>query len=201
MRKIENRLTLVQACLVLALGAMPVAAGNSLVAPGTHAKVAHSSLSAKPMAEWNRLSRVDGKNVEVWTIDGDSLNKVSFYGGIASGKPLLREADKKRDPLPKVSATMLMTDIPALLESTYRSLHLVDQMEIGDQTPALLGGHKAIRFSYALTSSGDEVRRNGEAIGALVNGKLFLVTYEAPALHFFDKDIEKYRQLADSLSF
>jgi hypothetical protein len=200
MRKMKN-LILFQAFLVLALEAAPAAAGNSLIAAGTQPKVAHSSLSAKPMAEWNRLSRDDGKNVEVWTIDGDSLNKVSFYGGITSGKPLLREADKKRDPLPKVSATMLMTDIPALLESTYRSLHLVDQMDIGEQAPTLLGGHKAIRFSYMLTSSGDEVRRKGEAIGALVNGKLYLVTFEAPALHFFDKDVEKYRQLADSLSF
>lgn len=194
-------LILFQAFLMVALETAPAVAGNSLVAVGTQSKIAHSSLSAKPMAEWNRLGRDDGKNVEVWTIDGDSLNKVSFYGGIASGKPLLHEADKKRDPLPKVSATMLMTDIPALLESTYRSLHLVDQMDIGEQAPALLGGHKAIRFSYALTSSGDEVRRKGEAVGALVNGKLYLVTYEAPALHFFDQDVEKYRQLAASLSF
>jgi len=200
MRKSKN-LILFPVFLMLALEGTPAAAGNSLVAVGMQSKVAHSSLSAKPMAEWNRLSREDGKNVEVWTIDGDALNKVSFYGGIASGKPLLREADKKRDPLPKVSTTMLMTDIPALLESTYRSLHLVDQMDIGEQAPALLGGHKAIRFSYTLTSSGDEVRRKGEAVGALVDGQLYLVTYEAPALHFFDKDVEKYRQLANSLSF
>lgn len=200
MRKSKN-LILFPVFLMLALEGTPAAAGNSLVAVGTQSKVAHSSLSAKPMAEWNRLSREDGKNVEVWTIDGDALNKVSFYGGIASGKPILREADKKRDPLPKVSTTMLMTDIPALLESTYRSLQLVDQMDIGEQAPALLGGHKAIRFSYTLTSSGDEVRRKGEAVGALVDGQLYLVTYEAPALHFFDKDVEKYRQLANSLSF
>jgi hypothetical protein len=33
-----------------------------------------------------------------------------------------------------------------------------------------------------------------------VGGKLYLVTYEAPALHFFDKDVEKYRTLAATLA-
>jgi hypothetical protein len=160
---------------------------------------ANSRLSATPAREWNQLSRNDGKNVELWTLDGDALNKVTFFAGIASGKPLLRELDKKHQPLPKVSRTMLMTDIPALLESTYRSQHAVNQMSITSQEPATLAGHKAIRFTYSLVAN-DEVRRNGEAIGALVDGKLYLVTYEAPALHFFDKDVEKYRTLAATLA-
>ena len=95
---------------------------------------------------------------------------------------------------------MLITDIPVLLETTYRSLGAVNQMSIDAQEPAMLGGRKAVRFDYSFTRGDDEVRRKGEAIGALIDGKLYLVTYEAPALHFFDKDIEKYRQLAASLA-
>jgi hypothetical protein len=186
--------------LGLAAATMPSVQANSLVEPGTRSGIAKSKLSATTTGEWNRLSRADGKNVEIWTLDGDALNKVSFYGGIASGKPLLKEHDKKRHPLPKVSGTMLMTDIPALLETTYRSLGIVNQMSIGEQAPAVLGKRKAIRFSYTLTRGDDEVRRRGEGIGALVDGKLYLVTYEAPALHFFDKDVAKYRELAASLA-
>lgn len=180
--------------------AAPPACANSLISPGTRSGIAHSKLSAKPAGEWNRLSRDDGKGVELWTIDGDALNKVSFYGGIANGKPLLREIDKKHQPLPKVTGTMLMTDIPTLLESTYRSQGAVDQMSIDGQEPAMLAGHKAIRFTYSFTRADDEVRRKGEGVGALIDGKLYLVTYEAPAIHFFEKDIEKYRQLAATLS-
>lgn len=33
----------------------------------------------------------------------------------------------------------------------------------------------------------------------MVNGQLFLVIYEAPALYFFDKDVEKFRKLAATL--
>ena len=173
---------------------------NSLIAAGPRADIAGSKLSAKPDGEWNRLSRTDGKNVEIWTRDGDALNKVTFFGGIPSGKPLVREADKKRQPLPKLSANMLIIDIPALLESTYRSLGVVNQMSIDNQEPATLGRQKAIRFTYRFTRGDDEVRRKGEGVGTLLDGKLYLVTYEAPELYFFDKDVEKYRQLAASLS-
>jgi hypothetical protein len=179
-------------------GAALSASANKLISPGPVPGIAKSSLSAKPDDEWNKLSRTDGKNVEVWTIDGDELDKVTFFGGISAGKPLLREIDKKHRPLPKVKARMLIVDIPALLETTYR-VRGVNQMSIDSQKPALLGTHKAIRFTYSLTRE-DEVRRKGEGVGALVAGKLYLVTYEAPALHFFDKDIAKYRQLAGSLS-
>ena len=183
---------------IFSLIASPAIA-NSLIAPGPKAGIAKSRLSATPDGEWNRLSRKDGKNVELWTLDGDSLNKVSFFGGIPEGEPLLREIDRKNHPLPKVMGNMLITDIPALLESTYRSQFSVNQMQIDSQEPALLDGNKGIRFTYAFSRADDEVQRKGEGIGAMVNGQLFLVIYEAPALYFFDKDVEKFRKLAATL--
>ena len=100
------------------LAAAPVLA-NSLVAPGPRAGIAKSRLSASPAGEWNRLSRSEGKYVETWTLDGDALNKVNFFGGVATGQPLLRQANKNR-PLPKVAGNMLITDIPVLLERSAR---------------------------------------------------------------------------------
>ena len=172
---------------------------NSLVAPGPRTGIAKSKLAATPDGEWNRLSRKDGKNVELWTLDGDTLNKVTFFGGIPVGAPLLREIDKKNRPLPKVAGNMLITDIPALLESTYRSQFSVNQMQIDSQEPALLDGHKGVRFTYAFTRGDDEVQREGEGVGAMVGGQLYLVIYEAPALYFFDKDVDKFHKLAATL--
>ena len=171
---------------------------NSLVSPGERAGIAKSRISATPDGEWNRLSLNSGKNVEVWTLDGDSLNKVTFFGGIAAGQPLLRERGKKADPLPKVAGDMLVTDIPTLLETTYRSYYAVNQMSIDTQSPAKLDGHAGIRFTYSFTKN-DEVRRKGEAIGAFVNGQLYLISYEAPEIYFFDKDSEKFRSLAATI--
>lgn len=186
--------------LLAALAMGSVASANSLVAPGPQVGIAKSKLTANPDGEWNRLSRKDGKRVELWTLDGDSLNKVVFFGGIPVGEPLLREIDKKNRPLPKVAGNMLITDIPALLEGTYRSQFSVNQMTIDTQEPALLSGNKGIRFTYSFTRTDDEVQRKGEGIGAIVKGQLYLVVYEAPALYFFDKDLAKFRKLAESLT-
>jgi hypothetical protein len=172
---------------------------NSLISPGPRAGIAKSRISASPAGEWNKLSRTGSKNVEIWTLDGDGLNKVTFFGGIPVGQPLMREADKKRRPLPKVSSSMLITDIPTLLETTYRSQYAVNQMQIDSQEPALFDQQKGIRFTYSFTRAEDEVRRKGEAVGAMVEGQLYLVTYEAPALHYFDKDVDKFRTLATTL--
>lgn len=188
--------------LVSVAGAMLIAgaaSANSLVSPGPRAKIARSTLSASPSSEWNKLSERGGKNVEIWTIDGDELNKITFFGGIPVGQTLLKEADKKHAPLPKVTANMLITDIPAILESTYRiQLHTM-QMSIDEQEPTLLGGHKGIKFKYTFAREDDEVQRKGEAVGAFVDDRLYIVAYEAPAIHFFDKDVEKFRQLAATL--
>jgi hypothetical protein len=178
----------------------PVLLANTLVSPGPHGAIAGSKLSASPITEWNKLRRNDGSHTEVWTIDGDQLNKVTFYAAIGSGRPLMREVHKRQTPLPHVSTTMLITDIPALLESTYRSQFAVDHMQIGAQEPALVAGHKGIHFAYSLTRADDEVERKGEGYGAMIGGELYMVTYEAPALYFFDKDVAKFRALAASLA-
>ena len=175
------------------------ALSNSLVSPGPQANIAKSSLSASPAGEWNKLSFRGGKNVEVWTIDGDALNKVTFYGGIEVGKPLLKELDKKNKPLPQVTANMLITDIPALLESSYRSQFSVNKMSIETQEPATISGHKGIRFTYTFVKNEEDVERKGEGIGAFVDNRLYLVCFEAPAIYFFDKDVSKFRQLASTL--
>ena len=185
--------------LVVLSAACGPAFSNSLISPGPRTGIARSSLSATPADEWNKLSYRGGKHVELWTIDGDGLDKVTFYGGIEVGQPLFKEADKKNKPLPRVTPNMLITDIPALLESSYRSQFSVDQMSIDSEEPATISGRKGIRFTYTFVKNDEDVQRKGEGIGAFVNNRLYIVCYEAPAIHFFDKDVEKFRQLASTL--
>ena len=193
-----KRLLITTAMLAVIAGP---ALANSLVAPGPVTKIARSTLSAAPGTEWNRLSARGGKNVEIWTVDGDDLNKVTFYGGVPVGDTLFRAADRKNAPLPKVTPNMLITDIPALLESSYRSQYNTTQMSIDSQEPASVGGHRGIKFTYSFVRQDDELKRKGEAAGAFVGGKLYLVSYEAPSIHFFDKDVASFRQLATTLKF
>jgi len=193
--------TLKIALAVALLGSAVPASANSIVPPGPVAGIAKSSIGASPAGEWNRLSRSDGKNIEVWTRDGDSLNKITFFGGIADGQPLYKERDKKNMPLPKVQANMLVADIPVLFETTYRSQYRVNKMSIDSQEMVQVNGKPAIRFTYTFVKSDDEVLRSGEAVAALVKGKLFLVSYEAPSIWFFGKDLEGFHQVVQTLKF
>jgi hypothetical protein len=112
---------------------------------------------------------------------------------------LFKELDKKNKPLPRVTPNMLITDIPALLESSYRSQFSVNRMSIDSQEPATISGHKGIRFTYSFVKNEEDVVRKGEGIGAFVDNRLYLVCYEAPSIYFFDKDVDKFRQLANTL--
>ena len=187
------------ALAALTCGLPSAGAANSLVPPGPRSQIARSAFAASPTSEWNRLSAREGRNVETWTIDGPQLNKVNFFGGIEVGRPLFREANRRNQPLPRVTANMLITDIPALLESSYRSQFAVSRMSIDSQIPETIGGHQGIRFTYCFVRTDDQVERRGEAVGAVVGNRLYMVTYEAPAIYFFEKDLEKFRQLAGTL--
>jgi hypothetical protein len=193
------RTILLIAAAMLAVG-IAEASANKLIEPGTHEKIAKGGFSASPAHEWNRLDDREGKYQEIWTIDGDPLNKLTFYGGVPIGASLFKERDRKNNPLPKVSEGMLITDIPALLENTYRTLWPGTRIAIGTQHPAEFAGHKGIRFAYTYISNHDEVERRAEAIGAVRNGRLYLITYEAPSLYFYDKDAGKFRQIIETVT-
>ncbi len=175
------------------------AQGHKLVEPGLQEKIARGTYSASPGSTWNRLDQKEGKYQEIWTIDGDQLNQIMFFGGVPVGEPLLKERNKKTDPLPKVAANMLLPDIPVLLERTYRTYFATNAMTIGVQEPTSLAGMDGIRFEYRYTAVEDEVERRGEAFAALQDGKLYLVTFEAPALYYFDKDVAKFHEIVKSL--
>lgn len=177
---------------------MPAAAGNSLISAGDKRKVAKSDLSITPTREWNKLDERPGKRAETWTLDGDALNDVTFYGGIEPGKTLFAEVDKRNRPLPRVSATMLITDIPVLFESSYRIALNTSLITIDSVEPTLFAGHKGVRFTYSFVKQGEDVHRRGEARAAIIKGKLYMISYEAPTLHYFDRSLSAFRQLADS---
>lgn len=191
-----KRVSMAVAALVLA--AQPVMAGNVLVAPGAKIWVAKSALAVTPASEWNKLGARPGRNSESWTLDGDLLNEISFYGGIVDGKPLFREVDKRNKPLPTVSATMLITDIPTLLENSYRIALGTPLITITSVVPGPFAGAPGVRFTYSYQRAGDDVRRLGEARAAMIGGRLFMMSYEAPALHYFNRDVAAFRQIADS---
>jgi hypothetical protein len=177
----------------------PAIAGNKLIASGQRVNVAKSAMSVQPSIEWNKMGARPGRNSETWTLDGDGLNDLTFYGGIESGRPLFREVDKKNTPLPKVSSTMLLTDLPALLENSYRVALQTSAVQIDTVEPVQFAGSKGVRFTYSFSQQNETLRRRGEARAAMIGGKLYMVTYEAPALYYYDRSYDAFRAVAESV--
>ncbi len=183
------------AVALTALVVAPAQAGFKLMPTGKPQLVGKLGLSVTPPNDWNRLGSKIGRNAESWTLDGLSLNDLTFYGGIEEGRTLFREVDKKNRPLPKFTASMLPTDIVSLFEGSYRVAAGTSLFEIGKVEPATFAGKPGVHFTYSFVQQGEEVRRNGEGTGAIIGGKLYLITFEAPVIHYFDRDVARYRTL------
>ena len=188
----------VAAIAIAALATTPALAGYKLMPAGQAQPVGKLGLRVTPGSDWNRLGAKLGRNAESWTLDGDSLNDLSFYAGIEPGRPIFREVDKRNKPLPKFSASMLPPDLVQLFEGTYRvaagtSLFTVDKVE-----PATLAGKPGVHFTYSFALQDEEVKRNGEGTAAVINGKLYMITFEAPVILYFDRDVAKARAVVAS---
>ena len=179
-----------------------VAYGSTALANGYREKgkavaVASSKMVVTPPRDWNRLSIKPGKRAETWTLDGEQLNDVTFYGGIEPGDPLIREVNKKRAPLPKLTQSTLLVEIPELLEATYRTAKEIGSFTLSSSSPDRFLGHEGIRFTYEYVDN-DNLHRRGEARATLVEGVLYMTTYDAPKIHYFDKSLSDYRALSDT---
>lgn len=186
-----------RAALAAALCAMPALA-YKLAPQGRAVAVAKSALSVTPAIDWNRMNRRPGRNAESWTLDGMPLNELTFYGGITDNQALFNEVDKRDKPLPRFSANMLAPDVVQLFESSYRLAGGTALFTVDSVAPATFAGQPGFRFAYTFTQQSDEVTRKGEATGTIVGGRLYLVTYEAPALHYFARNMADYRAVVAS---
>jgi hypothetical protein len=138
-----------------------------------------------------------GKYAETWTLDGEQLNDVTFYSGVIAGAPIVKERNKKHEPLPKFRYETLLVEIPELLEGTYRAYKQIGSFALSSSKPTQFLGHDGVLFSYHFTDN-DGLPRMGEARAAIVDKKLYMVTFDAPRLHYFDRSVADFRSLADT---
>ncbi len=175
---------------------VPVAAhANAFREKGKPVRIRDSALSVTPPRDWNQLGTKPGKFAETWTLDGEQLNEVTFYAGVEPGEPIVRERNRKREPLPKFRSTTLLVEVPELLEGTYRAYRQIATFAITSSRPVTFAGQEGVAFSYDYLDS-DDLPRKGEAQAAIVRGRLYMITFDAPRLHFFDRGVGDYRALA-----
>lgn len=180
------------------LTAAPLSAKWRLLPEATPVPVAKSALKVVPGQGWNSWSVRPGKKSELWSYDGPVLNQIEFIGGLANGEPLAKERNKKDKPLPKFSGQMLPTDIAQIYEQTQRIVTQSPDFTIDTMEPVTFAGHSGVKFTFHFTKPDEELTRKGEARGAIVGGKLYLISYTAAALHYYDAHLAKAQAIMDS---
>ncbi|MBY0619930.1 MAG: hypothetical protein K2P72_08470 [Sphingomonas ursincola] len=182
--------------LIVAL--LPSAAmAHKLREQGVAVSIADSPLTVTPGRDWNRLDGNVGKHTETWTLDGGQLNDLTFFAGIEPGKPLVRERSKKREPLPKFGAGTLLVELPELFEATYRTAKQIADFRVTDVQPTRFLGQDGVMFTYEYVDQ-DQLTRKGEAHAAIVAGRLYMIGFDAPRLHYFEWNIGDFHRIVQS---
>ncbi|MBA3678540.1 MAG: hypothetical protein H0W74_14310 [Sphingosinicella sp.] len=194
---VSARRSWMSVALCLAIVGAGAADANAYREKGKVAEIADSKMTVTPPRDWNRLDASPGKNAETWTLDGEQLNDITFYSGVEAGRPLVKEPDKKRQPLPKFTESTLLIEIPELLEGTYRAYKQIGGFSLTGSRPERFLRQEGVYFTYEFTDR-DDLPRKGEARAALVGKKLYMISFDAPRLHYFDKTLPDFRALADT---
>jgi hypothetical protein len=192
-----------QAFLALALVAslaVPAFADWAVMESDAEVKVAKGTMTVTPTAEWNRSSLRPSRRSEAWTRDGVNLNELTFFGAISDGESILRQGYTTTEKLPKFKSDMLPTDIAEMFEATNRMVLQSPVFKMGKVEPAKLGTHDGVRFSYSYSAQAEDIERRGEAVAAIVEGKLYIVNFVAPSLHYFDAGIGEVRKMVEGVT-
>ena len=184
------------ACAIMLVAAPALA--YRLMLRGQPVAVAASGLFVVPAIDWSRTRSPPGLHAESWTLDGISLNDVTFFGGILDRQAMFREVDRRNRPLPRFSASMLPTDVVQLFENSFRIVGDTSLFTVTGVSPARFAGRRGFRFAYSFVRRDEEVRRLGEGTGAVIDGRLYLITYQAPAIHYFATNLGDYRAIVAS---
>lgn len=165
--------------------------------------VGNGSLRVTPPREWNRQHGqlfVDIREVEDWTLNGPLLDGVSFVTGLKGGTTLVRQSRRDDRQVPKFRSNMTAPEVAAMLESLFRVRGgTVDFKTLGLAPRAFLGT-SGYQFDFEHLD-GDEVWRRGRAVGATIDGRLYLILYDAARAHYYGAALPDFEAITNSARF
>ena len=162
--------------------------------------VGNDSLRVTPPREWNKQRGqlfVDISEVEDWTQNGPYLDGISFVTGLKNGETLVRQTRRDDRQVPKFRSNMTAPEITAMLESLFRVRGgTVDFKTLG-LAPRPFLGQPGFQYDFEHLD-GDEVWRRGRAVGATVDGRLYLILVDAARAHYFASVLPDFEAITAS---
>ena len=197
----------------LALAAMSlVLAGCSSVGGGEYGFSDYSAVPVRRVSvgdrtmvvsaprPWNRHRPIffeDIRQVEDWTLDGPLLDGISFVTGLKNGKSLIRQRRSASQQVPMFRSDMTPPEVAAMIESLYRVRGgSVDFRTLSLQPRPFLGAN-GFQLDYEHLDD-DELWRRGRAVGAVIDGKLYMILLDAARSHYWDATLPDFEALIAS---
>ena len=163
--------------------------------------VGDGSLIVTAPRAWNRTRRAfwfdDVRWVEDWTLNGPYLDGISFVSGLPDGKYLVRQRRTEDRQVPKFRSEMTAPEIASMIESLFRVRGgTIDFRTLSLQPRPFLGAN-GFQLDFEHLDS-DELWRKGRVVGAVINGRLYLMLYDAARSHYYANALPDFEALARS---
>jgi hypothetical protein len=163
--------------------------------------VGDGGMSVVAPRPWNERRRSvlfdDVQSVEDWTLNGPILDGITFVSGMKSGRELIRQRRTADQQVPRFRSDMTPPEIVAMLESLYRVRGgAVDFKTLSLQPRAFLGAN-GFQLDYEHLDT-DELWRKGRAVGAVINGRLYLILFDAARSHYYNATLPDYESIVAS---
>ena len=162
--------------------------------------VGNDSLVVTPPREWNRISArlfVDIREVEDWTLNGIYLDGITFVTGLKSGAYIVRQDKSEYRQVPKFRSDMTAPEIASMLESLFRVRGGAVDFKTLNLSPRPFLGTNGWQFDFEHLD-GDEVWRKGRAVGTTMDGRLYLILYDAARSHYYPAALPDFEAIVGS---
>jgi len=172
----------------------------SLVRPGRTVKVGNGALTVVTPREWNRTSRngfTDIRYVEDWTLNGPYLDGISFISALPDNRRIIRQEYKADRQVPKFRSVMTPPEIAALIESLYRVEGGTVDWRTLNLAPRPFLGTNGFQLDFEHLDS-DELWRKGRAVGAVIDGRLYMMLYDAARSHYYAAALPDFEAMVAS---
>jgi hypothetical protein len=168
-----------------------------LIEPGEE-RVARA-MTVTPTIRWNRARRTynDISREENWTLNGPLLDNLTFIGGLESGHAIVRGQRRQERQVPRFRADMSPPEIASMLETFYRVRASSVEFEMTGLAPRNFLGQPGFQFDYTHLD-GDEVERQGRAVGTVINDRLYMALLDGTRIHYFPTALPEFERIVES---
>ena len=164
-------------------------------------EVGDGSMAVTAPRPWNRTRQRfffdDVRQVEDWTLNGPYLDGLSFVSGLPNGRDLVRQRRTEDRQVPKFESDMTAPEVAAMLETLFRVRGGTTEFRTTSLQPRPFLGANGFQLDFEHLDS-DELWRRGRAVGAVVDGKLYLILFDAARSHYFGNAIGDFEAIVAS---